>query len=100
VSCASADTGTLLIEFVLAADWMSAAASGVVGLNDLPLTGEGVADGEAGHYRIKDSAGTTCHEQGTVSEPDGGGDLIADNVDIAEGQTVTVTEFTKTEGGA
>lgn len=42
-------------------------------------------------YRIFDASQTTCHEQGTVSEAGGGGDIILDNTDVAQGQTITIT---------
>lgn len=46
-------------------------------------------------YRVYDTGGTTCHEQGTVGTS--GTDLIIDNTSIANGQTVNFNTFTKTE---
>lgn len=60
----------------------------------------GLAGGTAGYFRIVDSAGTTCHLQGTVTATGGGGDMTIDNTSIASGQTVNVTSFTLTDGNA
>lgn len=65
-TCATADSGTLLAEYTLASDWSAAAASGAKSLSSLPLSTTAAAAGTVGHYRMKDSAGTTCHEQGTA----------------------------------
>lgn len=46
-------------------------------------------------YRVYDSAGTTCHEQGTVAQS--GGDITVDNANIAQNQAVNINTFTKTE---
>ena len=98
-SCASAATGTLLCEIALPSDWMGAADNGVKAKlgtwqgTGLAAAGAGTA---AAHYRIVDTAGTTCHEQGSVSGTGGGGDITLDNVSIAENQTVTIATYQKT----
>ena len=46
-------------------------------------------------YRVYDSGGTTCHEQGTVAQS--GGDVTIDNPSIAQNQAVNINTFTKTE---
>lgn len=99
-STAAAATGTKLAEFSLAADWAANAASGSKSFNNTPLTTTGLAGGTAGYFRIVDSAGTTCHLQGTVTASGGGGDMTIDNTSIANGQTVNVTSFTLTDGNA
>jgi|ERR1043166_125203 hypothetical protein len=99
-NCAAADTGTLLVEFDLGSDWAANAGSGAKTLNSLPVSATAVAGGTAGHYRIKDSAGTTCHEQGTVTATGGGGDATIDNTSITSGQSVQITGWTKTAPGA
>jgi hypothetical protein len=99
-TCATADAGTPLASYSLAADWSPAAASGVKSLASLPLTTTGLAVGSAGHYRIYASDGVTCHEQGTVTVTGGGGDMTVDNTSITVGQTVNITAFSKTMGGA
>lgn len=96
---ATADSGTLLVEFTLASDWATQ-ASGVLTFSGVPLSQTAVGTGTAGHYRVKDSAGTTVHMQGTVTATGGGGDLTVDNTSIASGQTVQVTGWTITEGNA
>lgn len=95
-NCGAASTGTKLLEYALAADWAAAAgAPGSKTLNNLPIDGTGLAAGDAGYYRIVDSAGTTCHEQGTVTATGGGGDMTIDNVTVAVGQAVNITGYTK-----
>lgn len=94
---ATAASGTLLAEFTLASDW-SSQASGVLTLTSVPLSATATATGTAGHYRFVDSAGTTCHMQGSVTATGGGGDLTVDNTSISSGQTVQITGWTITEG--
>ncbi len=98
-NCAAADSGTLLAEITAPSDWMNAASGGSkTKLGTWTTTG--LAAGNAGHYRIKDSSGATCHDQGTVTATGGGGDMTVDNVSIAVSQNVTVTTFTKNAGNA
>lgn len=99
-NCATASSGTKLLEYSLGSDWAANASSGSKALNSLPLSTTALAAGTAGYYRIVDSAGTTCHEQGTVTASGGGGDMTIDNTVIASGQTVNITAFTKTAPGA
>ena len=98
-NCAAADSGTLLAELTLPSDWMTAAASGAIAKNGT-WSGTGAAAGTAAHYRLKDSAGSVCHEQGTVTATGGGGDLTLDNTSIASAQAVTITSWDRTQGGA
>lgn len=95
VNCAAAQSGTLLVEITLPSDWMQAASSGT---KQLSGTWQAVATGSgtAGYYRIVDNSGTTCHEQGTVTNTGGGGDMTVDNTNIAANQTITVTTKTLT----
>lgn len=95
-NCAAADSGTLLAEMTLPSDWLANASGGSKTLVGTWQDLSADAAGTAGHYRIKDSAGTTCHQQGTVGQ--GSGDLQLDNVVIAVGQKITVTAYTITEG--
>ena len=102
-SCGAADSGTLLCEMTLPSDWMAAASSGSKSkLGTWSGTGAAAAGSgtAAGHFRIKDSAGTTCHVQGTVTVTGGGGDMTVTNTSIANGQAVTVDSFTLTAGNA
>jgi hypothetical protein len=98
-NCAASAAGTLLAEFALGSDWADAASSGSKAFSSVPLSTTGLAAGSCGHYRIVDSAGTTCHEQGTITATGGGGDITIDNVVIAVGQTVNITAWTKTAPG-
>ncbi len=99
-NCAAADSGTLLASMTLPSDWLAAASGGTKSKSgtwqDLLANGTGTA----GHYRIKDSTGTTCHEQGSVTATGGGGDMTLDNTSIATNQVVVVTSYVQTEGNA
>lgn len=96
-TCATAESGSLLIEIALPSDWAAAAASGSKAKSGT-WSGTATGTGTAGYYRIVDTAGTTCHEQGSIGQ--GSGDLSLDNTSIATGQTVTINTFTKTDGNA
>jgi hypothetical protein len=98
-ACADADSGTLLATLDLPSDWMAAASSGSKAKAGT-WQGTGDAAGTAGHFRIKDSGGTTCHLQGSITATGGGGDMTLDNTSIASAQTITVTGFTLTAGNA
>jgi hypothetical protein len=102
---ATADTAlsgnTLLAEGALPSDWLAAASGGAkakAGTGTLTaLAGAGA--GTAGtFFRIYNSAGTTCHMQGTFTATGGGGDMTIDNNSIANAQTITVNTFTITSG--
>ena len=99
-NCAAADTGTLLASMTLPSDFLSAASSGSKTLLGTWSDTSADATGTAGHFRIKNSAGSTCHLQGTVTATGGGGDMTFDSVSFTSGQTVNVTNFTITAGGA
>lgn len=92
---ASADSGTLLVELTLPSDWEGAPSGGVATLLGT-WTGTGVAAGSVGHFRLKDSTGTTTHWQGTCGN--GTGDLPMNSATIAIGQTVNITQWTETAG--
>lgn len=98
-NCAAADTGTLLAELLLPTDWLTAASAGTVALLGT-WTGTAVAAGTAGHFRVKNNAGTVTHIQGTVTATGGGGDLTLDNTSIANGQQVDQITFSVTRGNA
>lgn len=91
-----ASTGTELVEYTLASDWMANGTSGTKTLNSLPISGTAGATGTAGYYRIYASDGTTCHEQGTVTATGGGGDMTISNTSITSGQSVNITGWTVT----
>lgn len=95
--CATADSGTLLCEITLPSDFMAAAASGSKAKAGT-WQGTAVAAGTAAHFRLKDSAGSVTHLQGSVGI--GSGDLQLDNTSIANSQQVTITGFTLTDANA
>jgi hypothetical protein len=99
-TCATADSGTVLVEMTLPADWMAAASGGSKALSGAWSDASANATGTAGHYRIYDSGGTVCHVQGTVTATGGGGDMTLDTVSVTATQTVTVTSYTLTDGNA
>jgi len=98
--CATGDSGTLLASMTLPSDWLAAASSGSKAKSGTWSDPSGNNAGTAGHFRIKDSGGSTCHLQGTVTATGGGGDLTLDNTSIAVGQVITITSFTLTDGNA
>lgn len=97
-NCATAASGTKLVEITLASDWAATASGGTKALNNLPLSAAVLAAGTMGYYRFVDSAGTTCHEQGTVATA--GGDMTVDNATVVLSQAVVITGFTKTAASA
>lgn len=96
-TAATAQSGTLLCEIALPADYMNAANAASKTLLGT-WQGTGAAAGNAAHFRIVDNAGTTCHMQGSITATGGGGDLQLDNINIAVSQVVNVTAFTLNEG--
>lgn len=102
--CATAATGTKLLEDTLASDWAANASGGSKSFNGTPIAGTGLsaagAGTNAGYFRIVDSAGTTCHMQGAITVTGGGGQMTIDNISIASGQAVNVTSFSLTDGNA
>lgn len=108
--CSAPATGTLVASLDLgttnSGDWMSQAStngSNVTTKAKHPSstwTAQATAPGTnvVGYYRIYDSSGTDCHEQGTVSAAGGGGDMILDNTSVAQNQTITVVTKTITAG--
>jgi hypothetical protein len=97
VSCESADTGTVLATISLPTDWMTAPSNGSISQQG-SWSGVGGASGIAAHYRLKNSGGV-CHEQGTVYQTGGTGDLELDNTNITSNQIVQVVTWTRTQGG-
>lgn len=98
-NCAAAASGSLLAEIALPSDWMAAASGGSKSKSGT-WTGTGAIAGTAAHFRIVDTAGTTCHAQGSITATGGGGDMTLDNTSIAVSQTVTVNTFTLNAGNA
>lgn len=95
-NCGTAASGTKLAEGALPSDWMAAANAGSKSKSGTWMA-TGVAAGTIGYYRIYDSTGTICHEQGTVAAT-GTPDMTVDNAVVAVSQVITVTTYTKTAG--
>jgi hypothetical protein len=87
----------LLVEVTIAP---AAASNGTKDMLGGAKSGTGTAAAGTGttatFYRVYDSSGTTCHEQGTVGNT-GSPDMTIDNPNIAQNQTVNLNSFTKTE---
>lgn len=98
--CATADSGTVLATISLPADWMAAAAAGSKAKLGTWQDASADASGNAGHWRLYASDGTTCHAQGTITATGGGGDMVLDNVNIATAQQITINSFTLSAGNA
>ena len=96
--CGTADSGTVLATINPPSDWMANASSGAKAKSGTWEDASADNTGTAGHFRVYDSGGTTCHIQGTVTATGGGGDMTLDNVSISSAQDVVVTAFTLTAG--
>lgn len=88
----NAANGSLLCEITTPATPWAAAGSGSLAKNNT-WSGTATGAGTAGHYRLK-NAGDTRREEGSIGE--GSGDMSLDNTDIAVGQVVTISTFTRT----
>lgn len=99
-NCATADTGTLLASMTLPSDWLAAASSGSKAKSGTWSDLSANATGTAGHFRIKDSSGTTTHLQGNITTVGGGGDMTVGSTSITSGQVVSVDTFVISEGNA
>jgi hypothetical protein len=97
---AAADSGSLLVSATLPSDWMAAASSGSKAKSGTWEDTSADGTGNAGHWRLYASDGTTAHAQGTITVTGGGGDMTLDNISITTGQNVTVTSFTISAGNA
>lgn len=99
-NCATADSGTVLATLTLPSDWAAAASSGSKAKSGTWEDSSADATGTAAHFRLYASDGTTCHMQGTITAPGGGGDMELNNTSLASGQAFSVTTFTLTDGNA
>jgi hypothetical protein len=99
-TCAAADTGTLLATVALPADWMQPASGGVKVKSGTWQDTSADGTGIAGHFRMKDAAGTTCHLQGTVGAIGSGAEMEVDNTSFNSGQMFTVNSFQVAAGNA
>jgi len=98
--CTQPNSGTLLVDGNLPADWMAAASGGSKAkAGTWSWTASGGSGATPGHWRIYNNQttkdGTTCIIQGSAGI--GSGDMSFDGT-ITSGQTVTVNTFTLTDG--
>ena len=96
---ATASSGTVVATYTPTA---AAAASGsktMVSSPPITVNASAANGGGAMHYELTTSA-DVVHERGTVTATGGGGDLTIDNLNIASGQAVNITGWTKTAPGA
>jgi hypothetical protein len=99
-NCAAPNQGVVLATLALPSDWMAASSGGTKAKSGTWQDTSADATGTAGHFRIHDTAGTTCHAQGTVTMTGDGGDMQVDNTSFALGQSFTVNSFSFTIGNA
>lgn len=66
-NCAASDASTLLATLTLPSTPLAASSSGVIAKSGAAWTGAAIADGVAGHYRLKKTGGA-CVEQGTCAK--------------------------------
>lgn len=97
-NCAAADSGIVLSTSILPTDWMAAAASRQKAKSGTWSDASADGTGDAGHFRIKNSLGTVCHHQGTVTATGGGGDMTVSSIAFTAGTPFTITGFTWTAG--
>lgn len=95
-----ADSGTVLATLNLPADWLAAASSGTKGLTGTWTDASADASGDAGHWVLYASDGTTRKMQGTVTATGGGGDITLSTITIAATGAVTITSFVLTAPNA
>jgi hypothetical protein len=95
---ADASTGTVLATCNLPSDWMEAASGRQKAKKGTWEDTSADATGEAGHFEITASDGTTVGMRGTVTLTGDGGDMTVDSVDFTAGQGFSVTSFTITHG--
>jgi hypothetical protein len=98
-NCAAANSGTVLATINLPSDWMATASGGTKSILGGPWQDISAdASGTAAHFRIHNTAGTTCEMQGSVGLASG--DLQLDNNVLVAGQTVSITAFTLTDANS
>lgn len=97
-NCAAADTGTVLADLTLPADYLAAASGGTKTMSGTWQDLVADATGVAAHWRLYDSTGTTCHAQGTCTATGGGGEMELSTTSLTAGDLFTVTAWTFTEG--
>jgi len=99
---ASLGAAVLLAQGTLPSDWMNAASGGTKAKSASAWTLTGQSGAGAGtdgtFFRLFESTGSTSHLQGTFGETADTPEMVADNKNIANAQTLTVSAFTLTSG--
>jgi hypothetical protein len=90
-NCADSDPSGLLVTMTLPSTWLAAASGGIKSIAGL-WSAAASAAGIAASWRIYDNGITACYIQGNTSE------MVFDNTNIANGQTVTISSFSITSG--
>lgn len=83
-----AASGTILATFVLDATPVGAAVNRSGALADTPLSVNASATGEAGHYRVYDSAGNPCWDGACATS---GSEMTLGTLSLVSGVAVTIT---------
>lgn len=94
----------LLCTFRLSNDWQDTVVDGESRTVGLPVTATAVDTGKVLSYRVFDSNGSACREQGGCwmegdDTPEVDRQMLLDNTDIRKGQAVQLLEFTKIAPG-
>lgn len=97
-NCAAARTGTIIARLVLPSDWQAAPSGGAAAKSGTWEDLSADNSGTPAHFSLMDSGETTCHMQGTVGQ--GTGELQLNNTTVVAGQTITITSWVRTAGGA
>lgn len=87
---------TLLAECALSTAYAAAASGGVLTANAIATDSAANATGTASFYRIYQSNGTTCTEQGLVS--DTVGECVLNTVNLVIGGPIAISSKTFTAG--
>jgi hypothetical protein len=92
---ADADSGTLLATLTFSTTAFGASSTGTATAAAITSDTSADASGDAGHFRVKNAAGTTIF-QGTAGEAADTPDLVFDEKSIVSGGTVAISSFTVT----
>lgn len=100
-NCAASDPSGEIGSITLPSNWLATAAGGLKGIAGT-WAGAMTTGGTIASFRIKNSAGSVCHVQGTVTLIAASplGDMIIDDISPLTGQVVNVTQFDMLEGNA
>ena len=98
-TCATADSGTVLVTFAGNAGGFGTVATGVLTASDI-ANATAAGTGTAGYFRIYPTSATTTNAVVQGSCGTSAADMILTNTSINTGQTCTVSSITVTAFGA